>query len=71
MGREPRAMNNMPKEFWVGLTEEDWKSVFDTGGLNAKLCKRLWAMQGRTDPPPKRLKIMVDGNRLKQLLEKH
>jgi hypothetical protein len=52
-------MEGIPKEFWQSLSEKEWRRVEATGTLDAKLCKRLWVMEGKTEPPPRRLGILV------------
>ena len=49
---------DIPSQFFKTITDKEWHVVMQTGELNSKLCKRLWAMQGRTDKPPDFLTLL-------------
>lgn len=49
---------NVPPEFFKSLSEDEKKEIVESDGiLNRRLCRRLWAMQSRTDKPPHRLRL--------------
>lgn len=58
----------LPPEFWKTLSKEEDKEIFETGMLNYRLCKRLWAMLGRTDQPPHKLMVLVREEDLMRLI---
>jgi hypothetical protein len=44
---------DIPAEFFQSLTDAEWRAILDRKGvLDRRLCRRLWAMLGRTDRPP-------------------
>lgn len=53
-------MINIPPEFWQTLSDAEYASIGERGTLNRRLCRRLWAMLGRTDKSPHQLMIMFD-----------
>lgn len=50
----------IPGSFFKTLTDAEWSKVRLTSALDAELCRRLWAMEGRTDNPPKCMILAVD-----------
>ena len=54
-------MMDVPKEFFQCLSDDEWQDLCEHDGrLNRKLCRRLWRMLGRTDPPPHQLLMLLD-----------
>lgn len=49
----------IPPQFWGTLTPAEFSQICEDNGLNAAMCKRLWAMQGRVDKPPDHLEVWV------------
>jgi len=51
---------DIPPEFWKGLTDKEFASICETSALNRRLCKRLYRMMGRTDPPPDKMLVLLN-----------
>ena len=65
-----RWHGTVPPQFWKGLPPKEMAEIFATGYFNAWACRRLWALLGRTDRPPKRIgPILVDKAKLERWLE--
>jgi len=61
----------MPPEFWRKVTKAEMKRVWANDGiLDAKLCKKLWRILGRTDKPPQRLEVLINKDDLERHLAK-
>ena len=60
----------IPKEFWGTVSPDEMREMVRTNRLNAKLCKRLWAMEGRIDTPPPYLELFFDADQVDAVLGK-
>jgi hypothetical protein len=54
--------------FWHTLSLEEWKTVFQTGTLNAQLTARLWRMRDRQDPPPDSVEVYLSKKDVDRML---
>lgn len=51
---------DIPPAFWKTLTKEEFLGICKNSELNRRLCRRLWAMEGRTDKPPRKLMVLLN-----------
>ena len=61
-------VGEIPPQFWATLAPGDFSAICDRGGLNAIECKRVFAILGRTDKPPKFMEVLVDKAQLDRWL---
>jgi hypothetical protein len=53
-------MSTITQAFFKTLTDDEWKEIFDTGRLNHKLTKRLWALEDRPGKMPESLAVYLN-----------
>jgi hypothetical protein len=53
-------MATITQAFFKTLTDDEWRELFETGRLNHKLTKRLWALEGRTGKTPRSLAVYLN-----------